>query len=114
VVIWRVSWTTGVRFLLWAETSLCCHAQSVSGVMPDSRPVNCVVLFPGGELGVTWSCVIVPVRRGLTCPVCVSSEAYPFNAVIKSVRATLPDEIFFLLRILLLEPCISLTLSVPN
>jgi hypothetical protein len=31
----------------------------------------------------------------------------PFNAGIKSLRATLPDEIF-LMGILLLEPCISL------
>jgi hypothetical protein len=32
---------------------------------------------------------------------------YPFNAGIKSLRLTLPDE-NFLLGILLLEPCISL------
>jgi len=53
VVIWCVNWTTGVRFLMWAVTSLCCHAQAVSGVNLDSRHVNTVVLSPGDEVGAT-------------------------------------------------------------
>ena len=50
VVIWHVNWTSGVRFLTWAETSLCCHAQAVSGVNPDSRRVITVIL----SLGINW------------------------------------------------------------
>jgi hypothetical protein len=47
VVIWRVNWTTGVRFQTWAEIFVCYHAQAVSGVNPDSRRVSTVVLSFG-------------------------------------------------------------------
>jgi len=65
VVMWRVNWTTAVRFLTWAEISPCCHVQAVSGVNPGSRRVNTVVLSLGGGCDIKLSDYTGVSRSGM-------------------------------------------------